>query len=210
DGARAELARDLGQILRLDPALGADAERIQVAAADVAEDQVLQHLLEELAARVEQEMPLRAERAGALAERGGRGRVEAAGVDRDGHDRPLVGLREPRDAERRVEPAREGEHDRPFGLRHDVTFLKAWRSRARSRRCCAEPAVATKIVSSPDTVPTTSGHAIRSSVTATRCAAPTSVAITSRFGPAVRMSRTNSATTRSACSLPISFGFGKL
>ncbi len=83
-------------------------------------------------------------------------------------------------------------------------------SRPRSRRCWVELTVATKIVSSPDSVPTISGHAMRSSVTATRCAAPTCVMITSRFGPAVRISRTNSATTCSACALSTSVGFGKL
>src|SRR5690606_861668 len=201
--ARSELARQMREVTSLEAALGTDAEGVQMPAADVADDEVLQHLVEELRACVEQVMLRRAERAGALPELRRGLLVEPTRVDGDGHDRPAVGLLEPRNAERGVEPAGKPEHDRTLSFSHDVTFLKACRNRARSRRCCAEPAVAMKIVSSPETVLTISGQATWSSVTATRCAAPISVVTTSKFGPAVRRSRTASATTVSACALPI-------
>jgi hypothetical protein len=65
-----------------------------------------------------------AERAGTLLERAGGGHVNAAAVDRDRDDGALVCLREPRDAERRVEPARESEHDGILLLVHGEVFFK--------------------------------------------------------------------------------------
>ena len=55
---------------------------------------------------------------------------------------------------------------------HVGAFFRCCRNRALSRRCSLAPIVATKMVSSPETVPTISGQPLRSSMTATRCAAP--------------------------------------
>ena len=54
DGVRAELLRELRQILRLQAALGADAQRVHVAARHVAHDQELEHLVEELGPRLDE------------------------------------------------------------------------------------------------------------------------------------------------------------
>ena len=53
DGIRAELARHQRDGLRLHDALGAHAQRIELAAAHVAHDQEAQHLLEVVGARVD-------------------------------------------------------------------------------------------------------------------------------------------------------------
>ena len=53
DAAGAELARHACDGLRLHDPLGADAERIEVAAAHIAHDQEAKHLLEVLGARVD-------------------------------------------------------------------------------------------------------------------------------------------------------------
>ena len=97
--------------LRLHHALGADAQRIELAAAHVAHDQEAQHLLEVVGARVDLVMLDGAERQRALAQRlRGRG-IDAAGVHGDRDDRPAVVLRQPGHQERGVEAAGIGEHD---------------------------------------------------------------------------------------------------
>ena len=53
DGVRAELARHERDLLRLHDALGAHAQRIELAAAHVAHDEEAQHLLEVVRARVD-------------------------------------------------------------------------------------------------------------------------------------------------------------
>ena len=59
----AELLRELREVLRLQAALGADAKRVHVAALDVAHDQELQHLVEELGPRLDEPVVDGAERA---------------------------------------------------------------------------------------------------------------------------------------------------
>ena len=103
--------------LRLQHALGADAERVEIAAPHVAHDQEAQHLVEVARARVDEMVLDGAERARALLELARRLGVDAAGVDRDRDDRPAVGLGEPGDAEGGVEPAGEGEQDGPGARR---------------------------------------------------------------------------------------------
>ncbi len=72
-------------------------------------------------------------------------------------------------------------------------------SRCRNSFWSAAVAVATKIVSSPARVPTTSGKPAWSSASATVCAEPTTVSTTVRFGPAGRAVRTKWAASASSC-----------
>ena len=72
DGVGAELARHARDGLRLHDALGADAQRIELAAAHVAHDQEAQHLLEVIGARIDLVMLDGAERTRAFAQRRGR------------------------------------------------------------------------------------------------------------------------------------------
>src|ERR1700728_4184647 len=105
-------------------------------------------------------------------------------------------LRQPRHQERGVEAAGIGEQNglRVGWLRHGDSQLRNNAFRRTMSRCCARAsAVARKIVSSPDMVPTTSGHSALSSATATLGAAPIVVRITVIEAPAVRTVRTNCA-----------------
>ncbi len=124
DHVRAELARDARDGLRLHHALGADAQRIHVAAAHVAHDQEAQHLLEVIGARIDLVMRDGAERERALVQRLRGGGVDAAGVDGDGDDRTAGVLGHPRHEERGVETAGVGENDglgaRGCSLSHGV------------------------------------------------------------------------------------------
>jgi hypothetical protein len=86
DAAAAELARHQRDGLRLHHALGADAQRIELAAAHVAHDQELQHLLEIVRARVDLVVLDGAQRLARSAGLGGGG-VDAAGVHRHRDDR---------------------------------------------------------------------------------------------------------------------------
>ena len=127
DGVGAELLRELREVLRLQAALGADAKRVHVAAPHVAHDQELEDLVEELGRASIEPVLARAERARALVELPRRGGVDAAAVHGDRDDGAPVGLLEPRDAERRVEPAGEREHDRFLrdeDAAHVVAFFK--------------------------------------------------------------------------------------
>src|SRR5690606_24429239 len=147
DGA-AELAREAGHLARLDRALGADRERVEAAAPDVAEDEEAQDVVEEAASGVDQHVPRGTEGERAPLERGARGVVEAAGVDGDRDHRAPVALGEPRHAERGVQPAGEGERDRR-GLAHRSVPGEAairLRRRASRRDWSRAPAVATKTV----------------------------------------------------------------
>jgi len=95
--------------LGLQAPLGADAQGIELAPAHVAEDQVPDDLVEELAAGVDGDVLLGAQGQGPGLEGGG---VHvAAGVHRDGDDRAAQGLLEPGDAEGRVEAAGECEQN---------------------------------------------------------------------------------------------------
>jgi hypothetical protein len=67
-------------------------------------------------------------------------------------------------------------------------------------RCSRAPAVAMKMVSSPEMVPTTSGQRAVSMATATLCADPTVVFSTVRFVPAVRRALTNCLRVESRSS----------
>ena len=120
DHVGAELARHARDGLRLHDALGADAQRIELAAPHVAHDQEAQHLLEIVRARIDLVMLDGAERVRALAQRARRGRIDAAGVDRDGDDRAAVVLGQPRHQERGVEAAGIGQHD---GLRRPCQWV---------------------------------------------------------------------------------------
>jgi hypothetical protein len=146
----------LGHELRLQAALGADAQRVQLAAADVAEHQVLQHRVEELAARVHGDVALGAERQRAGLER--RGVDVAAGVHGHRDHRAAERFLQPGHAERRVQAAGEGEQNgtaaRGGGGVHGMRYLGKILLRRASRACWPRAeAVATKIVSSPEIVP---------------------------------------------------------
>ena len=72
-------------------ALRADAQRIELSAPHVAHDEKAQHLLEVVGARIDLVVLHGAERARARPPAcGAAGRIDAAGVDRDGDDRPAV------------------------------------------------------------------------------------------------------------------------
>ena len=87
DDFRAELARVFGDRLRLHDALGADAQRIHLAALDVAHDQEPDHLIEVRPLRLDEDVVLRAERVRTLIEHLRRVSVDAAGVDGHRDDR---------------------------------------------------------------------------------------------------------------------------
>ena len=177
--------------LRLHDALGADAQRVELAAPHVAHDQKAQHLLEVVGARIELVVRDGAERAGALraSVRGCRC-IDAAGVDRDRDHRTAVLLGNPRHEERGVEAAGVGEHDgrgaRGVGGGGHRHSGKSARRRAISSSWARALAVAMKMVSSPEMVPATSGHSALSIATATLCAAPMVVRSTVSEGPARR------------------------
>ena len=199
---RAELARVFGDGLRLHDALGADAQRIHLAALHVAHDQVLDHLLEVGLLRFDQDVILRAERARPLIQHLRRFGIDAAGVDGHGDDRPPIVFLQPRHQERGVEAAGEGEQDRLVAGRNRVAHCVnesldvgiASRRRSRSLRWSRPSSVAMKIVSSPEIVPTTSGQLALSMATATLWAVPVVVFTTVSDGPAVRISITKLAT----------------
>ena len=111
DHAGAELARHVRDGLRLHHALGAYAQRIELATSHVPHDEETQHLLEVIRARIDDVMLDGAERLRALLERARGLRVDAAGVDRHGDDRAVVVLGHPRHEERRVESAGVSEDD---------------------------------------------------------------------------------------------------
>ncbi len=92
----AELSCGSGKMLSLHAALGADTKRIQVAAPDVAHDQVLDDGIEEFLARIDLDMLDGAELGGFRGQRTARVVVEAAGIDRRGYHRAAVGLLQPR------------------------------------------------------------------------------------------------------------------
>src|SRR5690606_15409083 len=124
-------------------------------------------------------------------------------------DVAVVGFLEPRHAERRVEPARKREDDGGCLAAHGSLLVSVeWRQarpvarwrRYMSARCARALGVAVKIVSSPPTLPTISGQPERSSASATRCAAPIAVLITSRLAPAGCTSRNRPATSSIAAS----------
>jgi hypothetical protein len=99
DRGGAEFDRFRRHGLRLHGALCADAERVELAAAHVADQQPLQHALEVFAPRVHEVMGHGAERERARLERGRRGRVDAPRVHRDGDDRPAASFHKPGHAE---------------------------------------------------------------------------------------------------------------
>jgi hypothetical protein len=111
DGIGAELRCELREVFRLQAALGADRQRVHVAAPHVAHDQILDDAVEELRPRFDEAVIDGAKRPRALVERTGGGRIDAAAIDGHRHDGPVVSLLEPRHAERRVEAAREREDD---------------------------------------------------------------------------------------------------
>ncbi len=96
DHVCAQLPRHVGDGLCLHDALGADAQWIELPAAYVAHDQKAQHLVKIIGACVNLMMLDSAQRLGTLRQGPGSRGVDAAGIDRDGDDRPLVILRDPR------------------------------------------------------------------------------------------------------------------
>ena len=85
------LARHARDGLRLHDALGADAQRIELAAPHVAHDEEAQHLLEVVRARIDLVMLDGPERAGALARAcWRRRRIDATGVHGHGDDGAAV------------------------------------------------------------------------------------------------------------------------
>jgi hypothetical protein len=99
DAAAAKLARHQRHRLRLHHALGADAQRVELAAPHVADDQVLQHLLEVVRARIDLVMLDGAECQRTFMQCLCSGRVDAAGVHRHGDDRALIVFLQPRHEE---------------------------------------------------------------------------------------------------------------
>ena len=92
----AELSRGCGKVLSLHAALGADTQRIEVAAPDVAHDQVLDDGLEEFLTRIDLDVFNGAELSGFRGQRAACVIVETAGIDRRGDHRAAIGLLEPR------------------------------------------------------------------------------------------------------------------
>ena len=82
DGRRAALAGEFGQHRGLNAAFSTDAQRVQVAAPDVAGYQVAQNLVEETLPCFDQDVFLRAERQRPLLEAARGGLVQAARVRR--------------------------------------------------------------------------------------------------------------------------------
>ncbi len=93
-----ERQRHLRDGLRLQHALGADAQRIHIAAAHIAHDQEFQHLIKVRVLCVNQMMFDRAQLLRTLRQRCGRRRIDAAGIDGHGDDGPLIGILEPGNA----------------------------------------------------------------------------------------------------------------
>jgi hypothetical protein len=73
---------ELRETAGLQATLGADAERVSLAAQDVPGNQVTNHGVEEILFAVDQDVFDCAQREGALLERAGGGAVDAARVDR--------------------------------------------------------------------------------------------------------------------------------
>ena len=189
--------RHLRNGLRLQNALGADAQRIHIAAADIAHDQEFEHLIKVRALCVDQVMFDGAQLRRALGQRFGRLRIDAAGIDGHGDDGALIGVLQPRHAERGVEAAGKSQEN-GLGARaesgcHGIRILASEKGEQAIAELAlaAAPAVAMKIVSSPEIVPTTSGHRAVSMATATLCAEPMVVFSTVRLVPAVRRALTN-------------------
>ena len=108
----AQRQRHLRDRLRLQHALGADAQRIHIAAADIAHDQKFEHLVKVRALCVNQMMLDGAQLRCTLRQRFGRRRIDAAGIDGHGDDGALIGVLEPRHAEGGVEAARKSQENR--------------------------------------------------------------------------------------------------
>ena len=113
----AEPRRPLRDGLRLEHALGADAQRIEIPATHVAHHEKAQHLVEVARPRVDEMVRDGAERARALLELARRIGIDAAGIDRERDDRPPIGLGEPRNAEGGVETSGECKQDGPGARR---------------------------------------------------------------------------------------------
>src|SRR5690606_15283824 len=116
--------------------------------------------------------------------------------DGDGDDRTVIRRGKPWNEKRRVQAAGEGEQNGLGalweGAQDDAScqMPKMLLRRSRSLRCSRALSVAMKIVSSPESVPTTSGQADSSIATATLWAVPVDVFTTVSDGPAVRTSMT--------------------
>ena len=134
NGIGAQLARHERDGLRLHDALGAHAQRIELAATHVAHDQETQHLLEIVGTRVDLVMLDGAQRQRALTQRLRAGGVDAAGVDGHRDDRPAVVVLEPGHQEGGVEAAGIGEHD---GLSASNQLKKAFLFRLQKLRATA-------------------------------------------------------------------------
>src|SRR6185312_15444771 len=191
----AELTGHVRDRLRLHDALRAHAERIHLTSLHVAHDEEAQHLLEVIRARIDLVVVHGAKRSRTLRKRTGRGRIDSAGVDRDGDDGAAVVLLQPRHEKGGIETAGIGENDGLVALHGDgvghAQTRKMACSRATRASCAPAWAVAMKMVSSPEMVPATSGHSARSMATATLCAAPIVVLTTVSDGPARLRPRTN-------------------
>ena len=111
-GRGVPLDRHLGQPRRLQSPLGADAQRVGVAAQHVARHEVPYDVVEEVLLGVDQDVLDRAERERALPEQSRGLRVEAARVDRGRDYVAPVRLLEPRHAERGIEASGKGQDDR--------------------------------------------------------------------------------------------------
>src|SRR6185437_9743832 len=112
----AELARHVRDGLRLHGTLGADTERIQLAALDVSHDEKAQHLLEIIRTSIDLVMLDVAERASALTKRTSGSSIDATGVDGHCNYGTAVIFRDPGNEERGVEPTGIGK-DNGLGAR---------------------------------------------------------------------------------------------
>ena len=117
DHVGAQFARNAGDGLSLHGALCTHAQRVHLTATHIAHDQEAQHLLKVIGAGVDLVMGNGTQCQRTLMQRFGCRCIDAAGVDRDGDDRPAGVFGHPGHEKRGVEAARIGEDDGLYALR---------------------------------------------------------------------------------------------
>ncbi len=147
NGRCADLLRDLGDGPGLHDALRPYAQRVDAALQDVALDQVAQVVVIERSPPVDEVVTVCAEAFCSGLDRRAVGVREAAGVDRDGVHRGVVGLLQVRNAEGGIEPSAEGENDGHVDKNSVANTKKALaRENQRLRRGGGDAAVKWEVV----------------------------------------------------------------